>query len=88
MAFRAFARSRKSGPSFAGTFTAPDQLRVEADESIQTAGVTCKPCNNGWLSLIDNDAADAEAVDPGRERGFRSTPPDRPRSPRGYASAP
>lgn len=55
--FRAFARSRKLGPNFAGTFTAPDQLKVEADEPIQTAGVTCKPCNNGWLSLIDNDAA-------------------------------
>lgn len=56
-AFRAFARSRKTGPNFAGTFTAPDQLKVEAEEPIQTAGVTCKPCNNGWLSLIDNDAA-------------------------------
>lgn len=56
-AFRAFARSRKPRPNFAGTFTAPDQLKVEADEPIQTAGVTCKPCNNGWLSLIDNDAA-------------------------------
>jgi hypothetical protein len=56
-AFRAFARSRKPVPGFAGTFTAPDQLKVEADEPIQTAGVTCEPCNNGWLSLIDNDAA-------------------------------
>jgi hypothetical protein len=56
-AFRAFVRSRKPGPGFAGTFTAPDQLKVEADEPTQTAGVTCKPCNNGWLSLIDNDAA-------------------------------
>lgn len=56
-AFRAFARSRKPPPGFAGTFTAPDQLKVEPDEPIQTAGVTCKPCNNGWLSLIDNDAA-------------------------------
>lgn len=56
-AFRAFARSRKPERSFAGTFTAPDQLKVEAAEPIQTAGVTCKPCNNDWLSLIDNDAA-------------------------------
>jgi hypothetical protein len=56
-AFRAFARRRKPPPGFAGTFTAPDQLKVEAEEPIQTAGVTCKPCNNGWLSLIDNDAA-------------------------------
>jgi hypothetical protein len=56
-AFRAFARNRKPPPGFAGTFTAPDQLKVEADEPIQTARVTCKPCNNGWLSLIDNDAA-------------------------------
>jgi len=56
-AFRALARSRKPGPNFAGTFMAPDQLKVEADEPVQTAGVTCKPCNNGWLSLIDNDAA-------------------------------
>jgi hypothetical protein len=56
-ALRAFARSRKPDRSFAGTFTAPDQLKVEAARPIQTAGVTCKACNNGWLSLIDNDAA-------------------------------
>ncbi len=56
-AFRAFARSRKPDRSFAGMFAAPDQLKVEAVEPIQTAGVTCKLCNNDWLSLIDNDAA-------------------------------
>jgi hypothetical protein len=54
---RAFARSRKPAGSFAGTFTAPDTLKVEAAEPVQTAGVTCKTCNNGWLSLIDNNAA-------------------------------
>jgi hypothetical protein len=54
---RAFVRSRKPGPGFAGTFTAPDMLRVEAAEPVQTAEVTCKGCNNGWLSLIDNAAA-------------------------------
>jgi hypothetical protein len=56
-ALRAFARSRKPDKSFAGTFKARDQLKVEATEPVQTAGVTCKTCNNGWLSLIDNDAA-------------------------------
>ena len=54
---RAFARSRRPAPGFAGTFTAPDTLKVEAAEPLQTAGVTCKRCNNGWLSLIDSDAA-------------------------------
>jgi len=54
---RAFVRSRKPGPGLAGTFTAPDTLRVEAAEPVQTAEVTCKDCNNGWLALIDNAAA-------------------------------
>ncbi len=54
---RAFARSRRPASGFAGTFTTPDTLKVEAAEPVQTAAVTCKGCNNGWLSLIDNDAA-------------------------------
>lgn len=54
---RAFVRSRKPGRGFAGTFTAPDRLKVEAAEPVQTAEVTCKGCNDGWLSLIDNAAA-------------------------------
>ncbi len=56
-ALRAFGRSRKPDRGFAGTFTAADTLKVEAAKPVQTAGVTCRPCNNGWLSLIDNDAA-------------------------------
>lgn len=56
-ALRAFGRNRKPDRGFAGTFTAADTLKVEAAKPVQTAGVTCRPCNNGWLSLIDNDAA-------------------------------
>jgi hypothetical protein len=54
---RAFVRSRKPDKSLAGTFTAPGQLKVEAAKPVQTAAVTCKSCNNDWLSLIDNNAA-------------------------------
>lgn len=55
---RAFMRRRKPHRGFAGTFTASDTIEVEfAAEPVDTAGVTCKTCNNDWLSLIDNDAA-------------------------------
>jgi len=54
---RAFAKSRKATGGLAGTFTAPGHLKVEAAEPVQTARVTCKGCNNGWLAKIDDDAA-------------------------------
>lgn len=54
---RAFARKRKPDNDFAGTFVGRDALRVEPVASTLTARVVCRDCNNGWLSGIDNAAA-------------------------------
>jgi hypothetical protein len=54
---RAFARTKKPQFGLAGTMVAPGQMRLEAAEPISTARVVCQPCNNGWMSRIDNAAA-------------------------------
>lgn len=55
---RAFARSKKPQFALAGTIVAPSQMRLEAAEPVSTAQVVCQPCNNGWMSRIDNAAAE------------------------------
>jgi hypothetical protein len=54
---RAFARSKKPQFALAGTIVAPGQMRLEAAEPVSTAQVVCARCNNGWMSRIDNAAA-------------------------------
>jgi hypothetical protein len=54
---RAFARKRRPGPNLGGTFVGRDQMRVQAQPPPATARVVCRPCNNNWLSVIDNAAA-------------------------------
>ncbi len=56
-AHRAFARKRKPDSSLRGAFVGPDQLRVAPGDSMHTAKVVCRACNNGWLSQTDNAAA-------------------------------
>jgi hypothetical protein len=55
---RAFHRQRKPDPGFSGGFVGPNQMRLSTEEPISTAKVICRSCNNEWLSVIDNAAAD------------------------------
>lgn len=57
--FRAFTRSRRPGPLFRGSVQKEGELHLEAGEPIVTAKVVCRPCNNGWMSLLDDAAAEA-----------------------------
>jgi hypothetical protein len=54
---RAFARSRKVDNAFRGTFVGADRIRFDDGDSVIAAKVICAPCNNQWLSEIDNAAA-------------------------------
>jgi hypothetical protein len=56
---RAFMRTKKPDPGFAGTFVDEHEIVVSPGEAISTAKVVCRMCNNEWLSRIDEDAADA-----------------------------
>lgn len=55
---RAFHRQRRPDPGFSGGFTGPHQMRLSPEEPISTAKVVCRSCNNQWLSVIDNAAAE------------------------------
>ena len=55
---RAFHRKRKHDSGLSGTFIGPGEMRLSPVEPIATAKVTCRRCNNGWLSEIDNAAAE------------------------------
>ena len=58
-AYRAFSKSRKPKGLFLGRIIGPEQMRIDPDgEPVPTAKVICRACNNGWLSRIDNAAAD------------------------------
>ena len=54
---RAFERKRRPGPHLGGTFLDREQMHLQAQAPPQTAKVTCRACNNGWLSVIDNAAS-------------------------------
>jgi len=56
---RAFLRTKKARSDFSGRFVGANQMRIDTGEPIDTAKVVCRPCNNEWLSLIDEAAADA-----------------------------
>lgn len=55
---RAFHRQRKPDAGLSGSFVGPGQMRLSPDEPISTAKVVCRSCNNEWLSVVDNAAAD------------------------------
>lgn len=55
---RAFHRQRKPDPGFSGSFVGPSEMRLSPEEPILTAKVVCRSCNNEWLSVIDNAAAE------------------------------
>lgn len=54
---RAFARSRRPGPSLSGTFVARDQMRMHREPPIDSVKVLCRRCNNEWVSQLDNAAS-------------------------------
>jgi hypothetical protein len=54
----AFHRQRKPDAGLRGSFVGPGQMRLSPDEPISTAKVVCRSCNNEWLSVVDNAAAD------------------------------
>jgi hypothetical protein len=56
-AHRAFARARKPQNQIRGIFRGVDQIALSPDEPVATAKVVCRPCNNGWVSGVDRDAA-------------------------------
>lgn len=55
---RAFHRRRRPDPGFTGTFVGGGEMRLSPKEPISTAKVVCRRCNNGWLSVVDNAAAE------------------------------
>lgn len=55
---RAFHRQRRPEPGFTGTFVGRGEMQLSPEEPISTARVVCRSCNNGWLSVIDNAAAE------------------------------
>ena len=55
---RAFHRQRRPDPGLSGTFVGRGQMRLTPEEPISTAKVICRNCNNQWLSVIDNAAAE------------------------------
>ena len=50
---RAFARSRNPGLSFSGTFIGRSEMRMQGEPPIEVARVTCRTCNNVWISQLD-----------------------------------
>ncbi len=54
---RAFEGKRRPGPGLSGSFVSRQSMRLLSGEAISTARVTCRRCNNEWLSQIDNAAA-------------------------------
>jgi hypothetical protein len=56
---RAFLKSKKAETGFSGSHVDGDEWRLTAGEAVTTAKVVCQPCNNGWLSRLDEAAADA-----------------------------
>ncbi|MEJ7791994.1 MAG: hypothetical protein WKF65_08505 [Gaiellaceae bacterium] len=54
---RAFEGKRRPGPGLSGSFVSRQSMRLLSGEAISTAKVTCRRCNNEWLSQIDNAAA-------------------------------
>jgi hypothetical protein len=55
----AFMKSKRQKAGFNGEFTDGNTLRMGVGEAIDTAKVVCQPCNNGWLSDVDEAAANA-----------------------------
>jgi hypothetical protein len=55
---RAFHRQRKPDAGLSGSFVGPGQMRLSSEEPISTAKVVCRSCNNEWLSVLDNAAAE------------------------------
>jgi hypothetical protein len=55
---RAFMRSRKPEPGFSGTFIARSEMRMNMEPPIETANVTCRTCNNVWISQLDGAASE------------------------------
>ncbi|MDP2712551.1 MAG: hypothetical protein Q8O56_15150 [Solirubrobacteraceae bacterium] len=59
-AYRAFVRKRRLHDELflRGRFVGPGQLQMHSEsEAIPTAKVVCGPCNNGWMSGIDQAAS-------------------------------
>ena len=56
---RAFLRTKKPRSDFNGSFVGRNRLQIVSGEPISTAKVVCRPCNNEWLSRIDEAAANA-----------------------------
>jgi hypothetical protein len=50
---RAFACSRHPGRSFSGTFIGHSEMRMHREPPIEVARVTCRTCNNVWISQLD-----------------------------------
>lgn len=57
--YRAFVQARESPTGLGGTMVGATEMRLEAADPITKAKVVCQPCNNEWLSQIDNEAASA-----------------------------
>jgi hypothetical protein len=58
-AHRAFAKQRKPTGSVRGTIREDGRLRLHDGDAELTAKIICRECNNGWVSRIDNAAAEA-----------------------------
>jgi hypothetical protein len=55
-AYRAFAERRKPTNGFRATLSA-GRMQIHDGDADLTAKVICRECNNGWVSRIDNAAA-------------------------------
>lgn len=55
---RAFNGSRRTPKAWSSEINEDNEMRISLSEPIQTAKIVCGDCNSGWLSRIDNAAAE------------------------------